>query len=84
MHDHCEALLNDLDAVLMDFSTLLANSKRRRMHAPVSASRNSIESTSTGEFYDAEAGDPDHSQVLMIDCQSEEDTLNHQKLKRGL
>jgi hypothetical protein len=74
MHEHCSSLLNDLDAVLQDFSTLLANSKRRRIPAPKSASRNSIDSTSTGEFYDAEAGDGDRSQLLMIDRQSEEDT----------
>ena len=74
MHEHCSALLNDLDSVLQDFSTLLANSKRRRITMPVSASRNSMDSTSTGEFFDAEAGDGDRSQLLMIDRQSEEDT----------
>lgn len=74
IHDHCSALLNDLDAVLSDFSTLLSNSKRRRMQAPPSASRNSIDSTSTGEFYDAEAGDLDRSQLLIIDRRSDEDT----------
>ncbi|KAH6713092.1 Oxysterol-binding protein-domain-containing protein [Leptodontidium sp. MPI-SDFR-AT-0119] len=74
MHDHCSALLNDLDAVLNDFSTLLSNSKRRRIPAPLSSiSRNSIDSTSTGEFYDAEPGDIG-SQLLMIDRRSEEDT----------
>jgi len=74
MHDHCNALLNDLDAVLDDFSTLLSNSKRRRMPPPTTAvSRNSLDSTSTGEFYDAEA-ELNHSQVVMIDRQSEEDT----------
>ena len=74
MHEHCAALLKDLDDVLNDFSTLLANSKRRRMPVPVSATRNSMDSTSTGEFYDAEAGDGDRSQVFVIDRQSEEDT----------
>ncbi|KAH7419902.1 Oxysterol-binding protein-domain-containing protein [Cadophora sp. MPI-SDFR-AT-0126] len=74
MHDHCSALLNDLDTVLNDFSTLLSNSKKRRMPAPLSSvSRNSIDSTSTGEFYDAEPGDVG-SQLLMIDRRSEEDT----------
>ncbi|KAF4631225.1 hypothetical protein G7Y89_g6908 [Cudoniella acicularis] len=73
MHDHCESLLRDLDAVLQDFSTLLANSKRRRTPAPKSATRASFESTSTGEFFDAEAGE-DQSQVLMINRRSEEDT----------
>ncbi|KAH8685669.1 oxysterol-binding protein [Tricladium varicosporioides] len=74
MHDHCESLLKDLDAVLNDFSTLLTNSKRRRMRAPQSATRASIDSTSTGEFFDAEAGDITPSQVFVIDRQSEEDT----------
>ncbi|KAG4443480.1 hypothetical protein IFR05_001050 [Cadophora sp. M221] len=74
MHDHCSALLNDLDAVLNDFSSVLSNSKRRRMPAPLSSiSRNSIDSTSTGEFYDAEPGDIG-SQLLIIDRRSEEDT----------
>jgi hypothetical protein len=74
IHDHCSSLLNDLDAVLNDFSILLANSKRRRMPPPLSTTRNSMDSTSTGEFYDAEAGDLDRSQLVMIDRQSEEDT----------
>jgi hypothetical protein len=73
MHDHVSALLNDLDTVLLDFSTLLTKRKRRRVPGPMSASRNSMDSTSTGEFYDAEAGDADRSQLLMIDRQSEED-----------
>ena len=74
IHDHVTAFLNDLDAVLVDFSTLLANGKRRRAPAPTSATRNSIDSTSTGEFYDAEAGDGDRSQLLRIDNQSGDDT----------
>ncbi|KAH8821070.1 Oxysterol-binding protein-domain-containing protein [Xylogone sp. PMI_703] len=75
MHEHCEALLNDLDSVLADFSTLLTNRKQRRRmsFAPRSAdvSRTSMESTSTDEFYDAEQ---EHSQMLIIGRQSEEDT----------
>ncbi|RDW91317.1 putative oxysterol-binding protein 1 [Coleophoma crateriformis] len=77
MHEHCEALLKDLDTVLGDFSLLLAKSKRRRIPLPKSAvSRHSIDSTSTGEFYDAEPdfGQQDGSQLLIIDRQSEEDT----------
>lgn len=73
MHDHCASLLNDLDAVLADFSTLLTSSKRRRVPTPTFESRASIDSTSTGEFFDAEAGDPDRS-VVRIGRQSEEDT----------
>ncbi|KAE8445329.1 hypothetical protein EG329_013567 [Mollisiaceae sp. DMI_Dod_QoI] len=74
IHDHCSALLKDLDSVLDDFSTLLANSKRRRVQPPKSASRNSLDSTSTAEFFDAEAGDLDRSQVMIIERHSEEDT----------
>ncbi|CZR60348.1 probable oxysterol-binding protein 1 [Phialocephala subalpina] len=74
IHDHCSALLKDLDSVLDDFSTLLANSKRRRVPPPRSASRNSLDSTSTAEFFDAEPGDVDRSQVMIIDRHSEEDT----------
>jgi hypothetical protein len=73
IHDHVTAFLNDLDAVLVDFATLLANGKRRRA-TDLAASRNSIDSTSTGEFYDAEAGEGDRSQLLRIDNQSGDDT----------
>lgn len=74
-HDHCNALLGDLDAVVAEFSNLLSNSKRRRMPVPNSAvSRNSIDSTSEDEFFDAEeAGD--RPQLLVIDHHhSEEET----------
>ncbi|EKD21767.1 uncharacterized protein L3040_005753 [Drepanopeziza brunnea f. sp. 'multigermtubi'] len=73
LHENCTALMNDLDAVVNDFSTLLSNSKRRRMQAPPSASRNSVDSTSTAEFFDAEPGDLDRSQVVLIDRRSDED-----------
>jgi hypothetical protein len=74
MHEHCIALLNDLDNVLHDFQTLLANSKRRRQPTPRSAAadRASMDSTSTGEFYDAQ-DDPDHSQIMIVDRGSEEE-----------
>ncbi|ESZ92685.1 hypothetical protein SBOR_6946 [Sclerotinia borealis F-4128] len=79
IHDHCTSFLNDLDAVLSDFSTLIAGSKRRRAAntIPTSArSTHSVDSASTGEFYDAEAGDPDRSQVMIINRKSEqEETL---------
>ena len=56
--DHCQALLTDLDLVVLEFTTLLNNSKRRRMVAPLSAggaSRKSMETMSTAdEFFDAE------------------------------
>jgi oxysterol-binding protein-related protein 3/6/7 len=75
MHDHCAALLNDLDGCVTEFTTLIANSKRRRMPAPLSAaaSRKSMETTSTEEFFDAEPGEST-SQVVKINNQSEDDT----------
>ncbi|KAL7623339.1 Oxysterol-binding protein 3 [Parahypoxylon ruwenzoriense] len=69
-HDHCAALLNDLDLVVAEFTKVLANSKRRRVPIPTSStSRRSLESTaSTDEFFDAEAGETDsRAQVMMID-----------------
>ncbi|KAG9250461.1 putative oxysterol binding protein [Emericellopsis atlantica] len=58
VEDHCQALLTDLDSVVLEFTTLINNSKRRRMQAPLSAggaSRKSIETVSTAdEFFDAE------------------------------
>lgn len=74
MHEHCAALLNDLDSVLADFSTLLANRKRRRLPIPRSAvSRHSIDSTSTAEFYDAEGDMPhDTSNIILINNQRDD------------
>ncbi|ORY65466.1 oxysterol-binding protein [Pseudomassariella vexata] len=78
IHDHCAALLNNLDTVVAEFTTVIGKSKRRRAPAPTSAtgSRQSLESTaSTDEFFDAEAGETDsRAQVMMIDRQSEEDS----------
>ncbi|KAG5929002.1 hypothetical protein E4U42_007499 [Claviceps africana] len=57
LHDHCEALLSDLDSVVSEFTSLIANSKRRRLPHPSPAavsSRLSMETTSTDEFFDAE------------------------------
>ncbi|KAK0638716.1 Oxysterol-binding protein-domain-containing protein [Cercophora newfieldiana] len=77
-YEHCTALLNDLDSVVMEFSNLLSASKRRRMPvAGPSASRRSFESTSTtDEFFDAEAGEVTASknQLMIIDHRSEEES----------
>jgi hypothetical protein len=59
LHDHCQALLADLDSVVNEFSTLISNSKRRRSPVPLSAglaSRKSIDTTAStaDEFFDAE------------------------------
>ncbi|OAA42231.1 Oxysterol-binding protein [Metarhizium rileyi] len=61
LHDHCEALLSDLDSVVLEFTALIANSKKRRLSNTPSAggaSRMSIETTSTDEFFDAEDAKP--------------------------
>ncbi|KAI1462720.1 Oxysterol-binding protein-domain-containing protein [Annulohypoxylon moriforme] len=79
-HEHCSALLNDLDSVVAEFTKVLANSKRRRIPIPASAtsmSRKSLESTaSTDEFFDAEGGEMEsRPQVMMIDRrESDEDS----------
>ncbi|KAK4168941.1 Oxysterol-binding protein-domain-containing protein [Cladorrhinum sp. PSN259] len=70
-YENCTALLKDLDSVVVEFSTLLATSKRRRLPAQVAAQpRHSMESTSTiDEFFDAEAGetgDRSQSQLMII------------------
>ncbi|KAI9809138.1 MAG: hypothetical protein M1825_002428 [Sarcosagium campestre] len=73
MHKHCAALLNDLDSVVADFSALLSEHRRRRVHAPHSAlSRHSIESTSTGEFYDADDGEHGSQLLVMYDSDNEQ------------
>ncbi|KAK3903952.1 putative oxysterol binding protein [Staphylotrichum tortipilum] len=75
-YDNCAALLKDLDSVVSEFSTLLHTSKRRRIPAHAAAApRKSMESTASTveEFFDAEAGDLDKSQVMHIDHQSEEE-----------
>ncbi|KAL2758063.1 hypothetical protein ACRALDRAFT_1040141 [Sodiomyces alcalophilus JCM 7366] len=73
MHDHCAALLSDLDSVVTEFTTLIGNSKRRRMSIPLSApgSRLSMETTSSEEFFDAEAGETG-SQIVRIDRDDED------------
>lgn len=63
MHDHCRALLHDLDAVVGEFSTLMGESKVRRTTPPKSAvSRLSMQSADSQEYFDAE----DNSRLLDI------------------
>ncbi|KAH7396654.1 Oxysterol-binding protein-domain-containing protein [Phaeosphaeria sp. MPI-PUGE-AT-0046c] len=69
VHDNCMALLRDLDSVVQEFATLIAESKQRRTPAPLSAtpSRQSFESfESTDEFFDAPDGDVSKSTLLTI------------------
>lgn len=56
MHGHCKALLYDLDTVVSDFSELLARRKKRNGIVR-SATRLSIQSMESQEFFDADDGD---------------------------
>lgn len=65
MHEHCMALLRDLDWVVAEFAALISESKQRRMPIPKSTiSRLSIDSLGSQEFFDADDGA--NSQLLMI------------------
>ncbi|KAI9719054.1 MAG: hypothetical protein M1812_003684 [Candelaria pacifica] len=73
MHEHCMALLHDLDSVVADCVALIAESKQRRRPPTDSRlSRLSIDTTATQEFYDADEGDPNRSQLLTIRRDSDE------------
>ena len=71
MHDHCRAMLHDLDSVVSEFSSLVSESKIRRLAAPLSAiSRLSMQSTESQEYFDAE----DHGgQLLALHSDSEQE-----------
>lgn len=70
IHDHCMNLLRDLDFLVTDFMSLIEKSKQRRLPAPDSAaSRHSVESQGSQEFFDAEGG----QQFLAIHQESDED-----------
>lgn len=74
MQDHCNALLNDLDSVIAEFTALVASNKRRRLQPPPSAaaSRLSMDTMSTDEFFDAEE---EGSQIVRINRSEEEEDL---------
>lgn len=68
MYDHCRAMLHDLDSVLSEFSSLVAESKMRRLIAPTSAvSRLSMQSVDSQEYFDAE----DNGGLLALHSDSE-------------
>lgn len=74
LHDHCQALLADLDSVVAGFSSVIVSSKRRRLPIPPSAgglSRLSMDTVSTAddEFFDAEDA---QSRVVKIDGSDDE------------
>lgn len=71
LHDRCMSLLRDLDMIVADFATLLAESRQRRRPVAhsTSASRYSIDSQGSQEFFDAPGGND--SQLLAIQDESE-------------
>jgi hypothetical protein len=74
VHDHCQALLSDLDSVVSEFTELINTSKRRRIPSPRSAGgapRRSMDTTasSVDEFFDAEDAT---SRVVQIDGSDDE------------
>lgn len=78
VHDQCMKLLKDLDAIVAEFSTLIADSKQRRIPtSALYASRHSIDSTGSEEFFDAEGFNS--SQLLAIHHESgdEADEVEH-------
>ena len=73
MHEHCRALLRDLDSVVVDFTELIAIGKQATRPAPAQAkARTSLDSLDTADYYDAEDGHPRDSQLLNIDESGDE------------
>ncbi|MCJ1466528.1 hypothetical protein MMC07_005148 [Pseudocyphellaria aurata] len=71
LHDHCMSLLRDLESVVADFTALIAESKERRGPVPLSAaSRHSMDSQGSQEFFDAEGST---SQLLDIHQESDDE-----------
>lgn len=71
MHDHLMALLRDLDTVVAEFSTLISESKQRRLPSHPIQPRHSMESDISQEFFDATDGNA--SPLLTIQNDSEEE-----------
>lgn len=64
VHERCMAVLQDLNSVVSDFATLIAESRARRIPAPTTTeSRMSIDSFDDQEFFDAE--DMHHATSLL-------------------
>jgi oxysterol-binding protein-related protein 3/6/7 len=78
MHEHCQAMLHDLDSVLAEFSALIAESKQRRA-APLqpTVSRLSVDSTGSQEYFDAE--DKTDSPFLIIRSDSNDERHRDQE-----
>ena len=79
MHEHCQAMLHDLDSVLAEFSALIVESKQRRAPPPLksTASRLSIDSSGSQEYFDAE--DKTDSPFLVIRSDSNDGRMRDQE-----
>jgi hypothetical protein len=67
VHEHCMAILRDLDLAVSQFSQLISESKQRRL-PPISplSRRDSVGSVSDDEFFDAEDSAATRSGMLKI------------------
>ncbi|KAL7273748.1 Oxysterol-binding protein 3 [Rhizina undulata] len=79
---HLHALLSDLDSVVSDFTSLVAENKQRRWlqhrmseQIPMNSSRLSMESSASDEFFDAEDFEGDGGKVVMVE--DNESTTNN-------
>ena len=76
IHEHIRSLLHDLDASLSEFSNLIAENKARRSTGPkTAASRLSIDTTGSQEFFDAEDGTS--TPFLRIQNESDDEGAEH-------
>ena len=68
VHDHCVAIMRDLDQIVTEFATLLSESKAYRLaYRPTNqARRQSTGSVSSDEFFDARDGETSKSQILTL------------------
>jgi oxysterol-binding protein-related protein 3/6/7 len=70
LNDHCRAILRDLDAAVAEFSGLITENKQRRAPVPQSAaSRLSMKSVDSQEFFDA----PDVAKAPFFEIPDESD-----------
>ncbi|KAI9768844.1 MAG: hypothetical protein M1840_004658 [Geoglossum simile] len=75
---HYTAMLRDLDLVVTEFAALIAESKSRRRPVPTQSTpvnpRQSMESSSDQEFFDAEGGEPGNdNQLLYLNRDSDDE-----------
>jgi hypothetical protein len=70
VHDRCMAVLRDLDSVVLQFSTLIADSRLRRSSEQPELRRESLDSIRSQEFFDAEDG-LNSAQIVNIDGDSD-------------